>query len=83
MGLLDAMVSFQAEAGSSVRSNFVLIWVRETPDPAYRVTPVGAAWIVRDEVRGRRLGQFPTFEQALDFIRPALPLATPEAERRR
>ena len=53
-------------------TDYVLVWVRENPDPAYMVTPAGSNWTVTDCVRQQVLGQLRTFEEALEFIRPVL-----------
>src|SRR5260370_19125109 len=69
MGLHDAEVVYRTPQGGR-HDGYVLIWVRENPDPAYRVVPIGIRWSVIDHLRNRTLGRFATFEAALDFIRP-------------
>src|SRR5260370_13394892 len=69
MGLHDAEVSYRTPDGER-HDGYVLIWVRENPDPAYRVVPVGTQWSVIDHLRNRTLRRFATFEAALHFIRP-------------
>jgi hypothetical protein len=72
MGLHDADVTPPIPVDPKQNVGFVLIWVRENPDPAYRVVPEGRTWAVFDELRNHRLGKFPSFAAALHFIRPAL-----------
>lgn len=72
MGLCDA------HAYSPKRNerglDYVLVWVRENPDPAYMVQSQGSQWVVTDLVRQQALGSQPSFAAALNFIRPVLPL---------
>lgn len=72
MGLCDA------HAYSPKRNerglDYVLVWVRENPDPAYMVQSHGHAWVVTDLVRQQALASQPSFAAALNFIRPVLPL---------
>jgi hypothetical protein len=69
MGLHDADVSYWTPVGER-HEGYVLIWVRENADPAYRVIPSGARWKVIDHLRNHTLGRFASFEAALHFIRP-------------
>jgi hypothetical protein len=69
MGLHDADVSYWTPVGER-HEGYVLIWVRENADPAYRVIPSGARWEVIDHLRNHTLGRFASFEAALHFIRP-------------
>lgn len=74
MGLCDAS-AFQPGRGSGgpePDTDYVLIWVRENPDPAYMVTPAGSYWTVTDCVRQVVLGRLRSFHEALNFIRPVL-----------
>ncbi len=73
MGLHDGQVTVTSRPGEP-RVLQAVIWVRENADPAYTVTPGRANWTVSDCVRNQRLGEFRTFEAALDFIRPVLGL---------
>ena len=72
MGLHDADIAPPVPLDPKQHAGYVLIWVRENPDPAYRVVPEGRTWVVIDELRNHRLGKFPSFTGALHFIRPAL-----------
>ena len=72
MGLCDAS-TFLAAPGE-VETDYVLVWVRENPDPAYMITPEGMNWLVTDCVRREKLSRHPSFEAALNFIRPVLKL---------
>ncbi len=72
MGLHDADIAPPVPLDLKHHAGYVLIWVRENPDPAYRVVPEGRTWTVLDELRNHRLGKFPSFTAALNFIRPAL-----------
>lgn len=72
MGLCDASAFFPDRADR--QRDYVLVWVRENPDPAYMVQSVGSAWVVTDAVRERELARQPSFAAALNFIRPVLPL---------
>lgn len=75
MGLCDAS-AIQSRRGQiegvEPGTDYVLVWVRENPDPAYMITPTGTHWVVSDCVRQQALGQLRTFEDALEFIRPVL-----------
>jgi hypothetical protein len=71
MGLCDAMA--YPPSGDGPRTDHVLVWVRENPNPAYMVTPDGFAWCVTDCVRNEVLARLRSFEAALNFIRPVLP----------
>ena len=51
---------------------YVLVWVRETQDPAYRGDSRGNRWFVVDAIRDNVLGNFPSFSGALNMIRPVL-----------
>lgn len=70
MGLCDASVVL-ASPGESP-TDYVLVWVRENPDPAYLISPVGMEWRVTDNLRQSVLSQQDSFEAALQFIRPVL-----------
>ncbi len=72
MGLCDAS-AFPADRASGGH-DYVLVWVRENPDPAYMIQPEGRAWVVRDAVREHDLARLPSFAAALHFIRPVLSL---------
>jgi hypothetical protein len=72
MGLCDASTC-QADPGH-IEPDYVLIWVRENPDPAYMITPEGMRWRVTDSIRGEVLASHSSFEAALHSIRPVLKL---------
>ncbi len=72
MGLCDASAFYPNR--SDRQRDYVLVWVRENPDPAYMVRSQGAQWIVTDAVREHELARLPSFAEALHFIRPVLPL---------
>jgi hypothetical protein len=72
MGLCDASAFFP-DPGEPQR-DYVLIWVRENSDPAYMVAPEGGGWLVTDALRQQPLATLSSFEAALNFIRPVLPL---------
>ncbi len=82
MGLHDAQVAHRTPDGKS-HDGYVLIWVRENPDPAYRVIPDGIRWAVVDHIRNYTLGRFATFNAALAFIRPFAPPRAGTPARRR
>jgi hypothetical protein len=65
MGLLDA--GFEGDDGQDV-----LIWVRESAEPAYLVRAERMNWVVLDGAGTHRLGAFRAFEAALHCIRPVL-----------
>ena len=67
MGLCDASVC-QADP------DYVVVWVRENPDPAYMIAPEGMSWQVTDCIRNQLLARHASFEAALHFIRPVLKL---------
>ena len=69
MGLHDVEIAYRTPEGEP-HDGYVLIWVRENADPAYRVIPSGARWMVIDHLRSHTLGRFADFEAALHFIRP-------------
>ena len=75
MGLCDAS-AVQSRRGPPTDvepgTDYVIVWVRENPDPAYMITPGGTSWTVSDCVRQRVLGRLRTFVEALEFIRPVL-----------
>jgi hypothetical protein len=71
MGLHDAEITYSTPDGACAEG-LVLIWVRESPDPAYRVVPEQMRWLVIDNLRDHALGRFTTFEAALNFIRPVI-----------
>ena len=72
MGLCDASAFFPDRIDR--QRDYVLVWVRENPDPAYMVQSEASAWVVTDAVRERELARLPSFAAALHFIRPVLPL---------
>ena len=72
MGLCDASLYQPSEVGP--KSPYVLVWVRENADPAYMVAPEGTRWVVTDHLRQRMLARLRTFDEALNFIRPVLPM---------
>jgi hypothetical protein len=72
MGLCDAS-AFSPDRGDRQR-DYVLVWVRENPDPAYMIQYESGAWVVTDAVREHELARLPSFAAALHFIRPVLPL---------
>ncbi len=72
MGLCDASVCV-ARPGQ-VDPDYVLVWVRENPDPAYMITPEGMDWRVSDCIRNSVLAHHTSFEAALHCIRPVLKL---------
>lgn len=69
MGLHDVEIAHHTPEGT-YPGGLVLIWVRESPDPAYRLMPDHMRWLVVDNLRDHALGRFSTFEAALQFIRP-------------
>ncbi len=73
MGLCDASVCSSGPAGRP-GTDYVMVWVRENPDPAYMVAPEGMRWRVTDCIRGATLASHPSFEAALHAIRPVLKL---------
>lgn len=72
MGLCDADVSPRTPIDSAVLLEHVVVWVRETANPAYLIRPDGMCWLVIDYVRNHKLGSFPSFQAALYRIRPVL-----------
>ncbi len=72
MGLCDASAFFPDR--SERQRDYVLVWVRQNPDPAYMIQSEGGTWAVTDAVRERELARLPSFTAALQFIRPVLPL---------
>ena len=72
MGLCDACAFFPDR--DERQRDYVLVWVRENPDPAYMVQSAGPVWVVTDAVRERELARLSNFTAALNFIRPVLPL---------
>jgi hypothetical protein len=70
MGLCDAHT--YRPGAPDRHSDYVMVWVRENPDPAYMVEPVGMRWVVTDVVRQQVLARLPDFAAALNFIRPVL-----------
>ena len=72
MGLCDAE-AYQPGPGR-IEPDYVLVWVRENPDPAYKIAPEGMYWRVSDCIRGESLACHGTFEAALHSIRPVLKL---------
>jgi hypothetical protein len=72
MGLCDASLCQPGPEGAN--TPFILVWVRENADPAYMISVQGTRWAVTDHLRQNTLVRVPTFEEALNFIRPVLPL---------
>jgi len=72
MGLCDAS-AYLAGPGQ-IDPDYVLVWVRENPDPAYMITSEGMRWRVVDCIRGEALDSHASFEAALHYIRPVLNL---------
>lgn len=73
MGICDASM-FAPHAATGEVANYVLVWVRENIDPAYMIVPEGTQWMVVDAVRQQNLSRLRSFAEALNFIRPVLPL---------
>lgn len=73
MGVCDADVFTSSEKQSGSSSEYVVVWVRETSDPAYKIFSRGNRWLVVDAIRENLLGQFSSFADALNMIRPVLP----------
>ncbi|MBO1324170.1 hypothetical protein K2X14_03235 [Acetobacter sp. TBRC 12305] len=73
MGVSDADIFPAEQKQAGVSSGYVLVWVRETPDPAYKVYSRGNRWVVMDAIRDTALGNFNSFSDALHMIRPVLP----------
>ncbi|GBR05728.1 hypothetical protein [Acetobacter oeni] len=73
MGLCDADIFIDDDAGYCGAEQ-ILVWVRESADPAYIIRPAGSRWMVVDAIRGHLLSKQDSFELALNFIRPVLPL---------
>ncbi len=73
MGICDASM-FVPHAPAADAVNYVLVWVRENIDPAYMIVPEGRQWTVVDAVRQQNLTRLRSFAEALNFIRPVLPL---------
>ena len=72
MGLCDAH-AYSPKRNERGR-DYVLVWVRENPDPAYMIQAEANVWIITDLVRQQVLVNKPSFAAALYFIRPVLPL---------
>ncbi|QNT78037.1 hypothetical protein [Entomobacter blattae] len=71
MGLCDVDISPRFSANQEHDTiDYILIWVREKPDPAYMIKPIGTKWVVIDHLRNYQLGQYKNFEDALLRIRP-------------
>ena len=73
MGICNADIFTTEEKQAGTSSAYVVIWVRETADPAYKIYSRGNRWIVMDAVRDNILGSFAGFADALNMIRPVLP----------
>jgi hypothetical protein len=76
MGVSDAEVATGSAPASAVAAHpveHVLVWVRESADPAYMIRPLGLRWAVIDHQRNYELGRHSSFEAALNAIRPVLP----------
>ena len=74
MGLCDADVFIAESASGAADGEQVLVWVRESADPAYLIRPEGARWVVVDAIRNYELSRQTSFELALNFVRPVLPM---------
>ena len=72
MGLCDASLCQPGPEGE--KAPYILVWVRENADPAYMISVQGMRWAVTDHLRQNTLVRVSTFEEALHFIRPVLPL---------
>jgi hypothetical protein len=72
MGLCDA-AAFTPRPGEPP-GDYVLVWVRENPDPAYKISPEAMQWVVTDCVRNTILSRQRSFAAALNFVRPVLSL---------
>ena len=70
MGLCDASVCLSGPGRAE--ADYVVVWVRENPDPAYLIAAEGMSWRVTDCIRDRILARHASFEAALHFIRPVL-----------
>ena len=73
MGICDADVFVSEQKQAGISAGYVVVWVRETPDPAYKIYCHGNRWIVMDAIRDNKLGSFNTFADALNMIRPVMP----------
>lgn len=76
MGVCDAEVSTGSAPASPTAAHpveHVVVWVRESADPAYLIRPLGLRWAVIDPQRNYELGRHSSFEAALNAIRPVLP----------
>lgn len=73
MGLCDADIFSPSEASDDSMQQIV-VWVRESADPAYLIRPSGSRWEIVDPIRETVLSRQATIELALNFIRPVLPL---------
>lgn len=73
MGICDADVFVSEQKQAGVSAGYVVVWVRETPDPAYQIYCHGNRWVVMDAIRDNKLGCFNTFADALNMIRPVMP----------
>lgn len=74
MGLCDADIFVSDGDTGAVGSEMVLVWVRESADPAYIIRPEGLRWVVVDAIRDYELSRQTSFEHALNFVRPVLPV---------
>ncbi|GBQ21185.1 hypothetical protein [Tanticharoenia sakaeratensis] len=74
MGLCDADIYSDSRPGCGEVVNHVLVWVRESADPAYLIRPQGMRWVLIDQIRESDLGIYSSFEAALNAIRPVLPI---------
>lgn len=74
MGVCDADVFGSSDREPGHSSEYIVIWVRETADPAYKIFSRGNKWILVDAIREHQLGQFASFADALNMVRPVLPL---------
>jgi hypothetical protein len=80
MGLCDA-APFRPDPERPGCPEYVLVWVRESADPAYMISAEGMHWTVTDSVRDQLLVRVRSFEEALHFIRPVLKPAAPPVRR--
>lgn len=72
MGLCDADIVKVTGAPKVGAQRQVVIWVRESADPAYLIGPIGLRWIVTDAIRDNIIGEYKSFESALAAIRPVI-----------
>lgn len=73
MGILDASIEASPEQTDTTPS-LVVVWVRESADPAYIISINGPQWVLTDCLRNNELGRYTDLAEALHTIRPVLPL---------